>query len=333
MGLYFLAVTHHTASSRELESVYLDATEREVMRSHLHSLGISVAFIATCNRFEMIANGPDASLIHHAIIQLMASMRSTPTSFWQQHARTGQDHEVVSHLFHVACGLDSMIIGEDDILAQVKQSYASYADTTDTHAVLHKVFQSAIAVGKRARHETSISKGSYSVSSLAIDWVRKDDLEWFHRSVLIVGAGVMGIRTLKKYHALGHPRLTLVNRTDAKADRLAQAYGVSWFPYDELRSRLNDHEVVFFALASPKPIVTPDWDTHRIRLFIDMGMPRNIAPSIEGPKVITVDHLKTATEATAAKRRDEMIKVTLIIEEELGRFEEWRHHRDLVLRA
>ncbi|NDD66449.1 glutamyl-tRNA reductase [bacterium] len=333
MGLYFLAVTHHTASSRDLESVYLDVTERDVMRSQLHSLGISVAFIATCNRFELIANGPDARLIHQAVTQLMARMRAIPDSFWDQYAVTGQDHEVVSHLFHVACGMDSMIIGEDDILAQVKQSYAAYAQTPDTHSVLHKVFQSAVAVGKRARHETSISKGSYSVSSLAIDWVRKDELEWFNRSVLMVGAGVMGIRTLKKFHALGHPRLTLVNRTDAKADRLAHAYGVSWFPYHELRSRLTQYELVFFALASPKPIVTPEWDIRGVRLFIDMGMPRNIAPSIEGAKVITVDHLKTATDATVAKRREEMIKVSLIIEEELGRFEEWRQHRDVVMRA
>lgn len=333
MGLYFLAVTHHTASSRELESVYLDVAEREIMRSQLHSLGISVAFIATCNRFEIIANGPDSNLVHHAIIRLMTQMRSIPASFWAHHAHTGRDHEVVSHLFHVACGMASMIIGEDDILAQVKQSYVAYADTPDTHSVLHKVFQSAIAVGKRARHETAISKGSYSVSSLAIDWVRKDDLEWFNRSVLIVGAGVMGIRTLKKYHALGHPRLTLVNRTDAKADRLAQAYGVASFPYEMLRSRLHEYEVVFFALASPKPIVTPDWDTRGVRLMIDMGMPRNVDPSIEGPKVMTVDHLKTATEATVAKRRDEMVKVTVIIEEELGRFEDWQHHREVAMRA
>lgn len=330
MSLYLVAITHHTATSQELESVYLDQSEREELGARLLLMGIGSVFIATCNRFELVAEGSDASLIHRVVMDYMATRRSVTPLFWRRHAVIAHDREAMLHLFKVASGMDSMIIGEDEILSQVKNAYALYLERGYTTPVLNKVFQLAISVGKRARHETSISKGSYSVSSLAIDYFRKLDLEWFNRSVLIVGAGMMGIRTLKKLHALGHQRLTLVNRTDIKLRPFLESFKVNTFPFEALSTRINDYDVVVMAVAVPRPIVTASWNVAQVQLMLDLGMPRNIEVGI-GQHVITVETLKSLTDANVAKRRDEMEKVSEIIEAELDRFAEWVGYRETVV--
>ena len=219
------------------------------------------------------------------------------------------------------------IVGENEILSQVKDAYDDALKQDVTGPLLNKCFQSAVASGKRVRTETEISRGAYSVSSIAIDAIRQTKLDYFGKSILIVGLGTMGTRCLKKLHALAHPNVTLCNRTLSVSENLSQEYETSYFDYSDLSKRIGDFEIVISAVTERTFIIEPEnFNKNKEYLVIDLGLPRNVNPECDSRhlfQLINVDGLKEIATKNVKRRQGELVKVEIIIDDEIDRFNQW----------
>jgi len=291
-----------------------------------------IVILSTCNRIEWYVSSENLS-------ETLQDIRNDLQLFWQVsnldwtpfYELEGAD--AISHLFHVASGSKSMVIGETEILGQVKQAYSMFQKLGLTQSTLNKLFQTAIFVGKRSREETQISAGAQSVSSIAVDAVHDHFSGIPGRSVLIVGAGTMSNRALKKITSLGHYEVHITNRTAQKAEKFAQDHGVAVYPYEKLIEGINQFDALYFATQSYSFLVNKEdvKDCIKPVLLIDIGMPRNIDPDVvENPfvQLVTIETLKSVVEKNLDNRRDEVDKVTDIIQEEVQKYESWYTHRE-----
>lgn len=226
-----------------------------------------------------------------------------------------------------------MVFGEDEILSQVKKAYADFHALNTTGPTTNKLFQSAIGVGKRVRHETEISRGSYSISSIAIDAIRELKLDYFEHSILIVGTGTMGYRAIKKLVSIGHPSITICNRTLEKASKIAEELGVSVLDYGALADSVRQFNIVIVATAASDYVIRPAHfqNPSATSLIVDLTVPRNVDPAIDMAtcQVISVDGLKQIADKNVMKRRKEALKIQAILEDEQLKYEQWLHRRIL----
>ena len=293
--------------------------------------------LSTCNRTELYAcagNRADDESITDFLSEYCGISRDTFASHLYSHA----GHKAAEHLFSVASGIDSMVLGEDQILGQVKSAYSSAAGSTGT--VLNVLFQQAITVGKRARTETEIGRGAFSVGSAAVQLARSifDDLKG--RTVLIVGAGEMGEITTAHLVSSGASEVLVANRTGERAVSLASQFGGKPVGFEDLTSALEAADIVITSTGSREPVVTREMVSFAMRVrrgrpvfFIDIAVPRDIEPGVgdlDNVFVYDMDDLQAAVTADTATREAEVEKVEKIVLEEVEEFMRWFRTLDAV---
>ena len=288
MDMGQLGTSHKRASLNELESVHLNQELRDELCAQKQDLGIQeIVILSTCNRSEIYYISDDLDQTKTNIINWVADKKGLQAFDLEPLYVFRKEDEAVKHLFSVASGIESMVLGENEILTQVKDGYAAYQEAGHTGPYFNKVFQMATAVGKRVRTETDISRGAYSVSSIAIEAIREIMLDYFGRKILVVGLGVMGRRALKKLMALGHPSLTIINRTDSKAETFAKEERIFSLPYSKLAESAHEYDIILTAVSSREHLLNPDHfssDNSKTELVIDLGLPRNANPAINSDK-------------------------------------------------
>ena len=279
--------------------------------------------LATCNRIELYVAAPD----------IQACLKRLKTA-WVGDGDVSMHayyHDVaIDHLFAVASGLKSMVLGESEILGQVKQAYQHAVDAQLTGPYLNKLFQSSIALGKRVREETGIANGVYSISSIAVDQLRQHNLEFFGQSVLVIGAGTMARRAVKKMVAIGHPAVTLTNRTAATGRALATDLGVAYTPWDAALSALDTYPNILIAVGAKQPVIVPAMITQTPRTIIDLGMPRNVHPDVDqqaGVSVTLVDDLMEIANRNVAARKQAYGDVEVHMHEQRLEYQRWAAYR------
>ncbi|MCL4425495.1 MAG: glutamyl-tRNA reductase, partial [Firmicutes bacterium] len=251
-----------------------------------------------------------------------------------------QGREAVEHLFRVACGLDSLVVGETQILGQVKEAYLAAAKSQAVGKTLHNLFNQALRVGKRAHSETSISDNAVSVSYAAVELAKKifDNLEG--RKVLIVGAGKMGELTARHLVSSGASEILVANRTAEKAASLARLFQGRAVPWPEIPQALETVDVVISSTGAPgyvleKPVLARAMQGRRNRslFLIDIAVPRDVDPAVgqlENVFLYDMDDLKNVVDANLQQRVREGRKVERIIKEEVEKFEAWRETQEVV---
>jgi glutamyl-tRNA reductase len=271
---------------------------------------------------------------------MLSELHGIPEQDWAGTAYFSQDEHAVRHLFRVAAGLDSMVLGEGQILAQVKDAQDFARDQKLAHEVLERVFNEAISCGKRVRSDTSISEGAVSVAAASVSLARKifDDIA--SQSVLLVGAGDTGARVARHLQLFGVKDLRVTNRTRARADALASELNASVVPFDQLDEHLGQVSIAITAVASPDPIFTGPRvkaATDRTRsaplFMIDLAVPRNVARDVEdvgGVFVYDVDDLKGIVLGDEERRKAEAEKAEDIVAARVDHFIEWYRMRAAV---
>ena len=252
--------------------------------------------------------------------------------------RRGTD--AARHLFRVAAGLDSLVVGEPQILGQVKAAYAAASDRHHTGALTNRLFHSAFAAGKRVRAETGVGEGAVSVSYAAIALAKKIFGHLKGRSVLIVGAGEMAKLTGVHLQAQDVRRIAIVSRTLATAQSLAKrlnGVAVSW---DALDDALAAADIVITATGAPEPVLgrTRIEEAMRPRrnrplFIIDIAVPRDVEPdagNIDQVFLYNIDDLRTIVNENLARRGGELERAEAIVEEEVSRFSSWMQSREIV---
>lgn len=291
-----------------------------------HNIVKESFYLNTCNRAEFYAVS-DKDIPNYSDIQNIFCKHAgvkPPLSSNAWNLKTGE--EAVNHLFCVAASLDSMVVGETQILGQIKSAYLQAIKNKTTGPFLNHLIMHAITTAKRVRTETDISKGLVSVASVAVEMISRSLGTIANSTMLVIGAGetaALIVRQLKKY---GAGRIVVVNRTFENAVALAQHAGGEAVPWQKISSALEEADVVISSTSSPAPIIsnkTFSQVTAKPRVIIDLGTPRDVAPEIEkidGVSLFDIDKLKNIAADGNNKRVTEAKKAKELIIEETGRF-------------
>ncbi|WP_218079269.1 glutamyl-tRNA reductase [Anthocerotibacter panamensis] len=292
------------------------------------------AILSTCNRLEVYAV---LSEIEHGlpeISQYLAQSRQAPLLPLRQHLFTLLNQDAIMHLLRVAGGLDSMILGEGQVLAQVKGTYQAAQQAKTAGRILNELFKVGLKAGKRVRTETEIGTKAVSISSAAVELAHTKMSGLKGRHNLVIGAGDMGELFLRHLIAKGADRITLLNRSIDRAERLAaqfQQQPILVLPWEKLMVAVSEADLVFTCTATQEPILARQHlegmdRAQRALTFFDIGMPRNIAPDVvqvHGVWAYNVDDLKEVVDRNMAYRQQMVQQAEILLEDELNQFMNW----------
>jgi glutamyl-tRNA reductase len=316
----------------------LEAALRALMARH--SIAEAVV-LSTCNRAELYAACDDPARAREDLVTFIAEFHKVDPTAIQPHVYEVADLEVTRHAFRVAAGLDSLVVGEPQILGQVKEAYTAASETRAAGPLLNRLFHSSFGVGKRVRTETGLGSGAVSVSFAAVALARKIFGDLKGRSVLVIGAGEMGKLTALHMKSQGVHSVTIVSRTMAHAARTAQAIGgASAAPFDELDSVLGASDIVITATGAAAPILTKAHVEAVMRrrrgrplFIIDIAMPRDVeaaAGEIEQVFLYNIDDLQATVRENLARRSSEVARAEAIVGEEVEKFAAWLRSRGAI---
>jgi glutamyl-tRNA reductase len=296
--------------------------------------------ISTCNRTELYMVVGDAVEAESAALGALARQAEMrPTELFGR-LYSLRDGDAVRHLFEVAGGLDSMIVGEAEVQGQVKRAYELALVEGVTGPISNRLFRDALAAGKRVRTETAISRSHVSVSSVAVDLAQGALGELSSRRVLIVGAGENGELTAQALHRRGAHTVFVANRRYDRAIGLAQRFGGTAVRFDDLPAQLAEADIVVGCTSSPHQIVGRDemavvaeQRAGRPLLLIDIAVPRDIDPSVRelpGVTLYDMDDLQREVSRNVSGREAEATRARTLIEDEATRFVQWLGGLDVV---
>jgi glutamyl-tRNA reductase len=279
----------------------------------------------------------DPSATGEDLVGFFSEFQQLPADTIRPHLYSYRDHEAVRHLFRVSSGLDSLIVGEPQILGQVKEAYNVATAAAATGALLNKLFHWAFAVGKRVRSETALAEGAVSVSFAAVNLARKIFGHLEGRRVLVVGTGEMGKLTATHLKAQGIATLVITSRTLAHAQELADEVGGVARPWDALPQSLRESDIVITATGSPTAILSKTQiaaampaSRRRPLFIIDIAVPRDVDPAaaeMEQVFLYNIDDLQTIVRENIEKRGGEATRAEQIVEDEVQKFLTWQRSR------
>lgn len=335
MELFVFGLNHNSAPLELREALYFDDPAMTAfMRGWAAREGKSgIVGLSTCNRTEFYIASRHPEAHRERLLETLVSARGVESGHLRAHAYSFQDAEAIGHLCRVAAGIDSLVVGEDQILAQVKQAYRRAIDLGCAGAFLHLAFERALRVAKRVRTETRVNEGAVSVASVAVALVKKIFDNLAHCQALLLGAGETGELVARSLLSNGLTSLVVANRTPERARALAEAFGARTAHFSKLEEALASADIVICATGAPEPILTAEMLSRamdrrdgRMLAAIDISVPRNIDPradSIEQLFVYDMDALEEVCEENRRRRRAEIGKAEAIVEGETQRFVSW----------
>ena len=313
-----MLITHTKATIDEMESAWHGGIDQLLVRLKSHELVEECAVLKTCNRVEVYVVSPKGSKV---LLEFAKHIKVSSRII------DFLDHEEsLRHLLRLTSGLESTIVGEDQILGQVKELFAMAKKAHAVGKTLDTAFNKAIQVGKRIRTETGINKGSVSIGSAAVELAEKNLGGLEGKTVMVIGAGEMGTLVAKALANKNIKAIYVANRTFDKAAALACELNGMAVRYELMEKYIPMSDVVISATKAPHFVLTHEivsriMDEGKQELMlIDIGNPRNVESSvgeITGVTLYNIDNLKSISETNLEKRRDEVKKAELIIEEEL----------------
>lgn len=342
MHFFLLGVSHQTAPVDLREQ--LDFSSRDVgaaveALATRQSAAESVV-LSTCNRSEIYVASSDPERAREDITAFLSEYHGLPTAAFTPHLFAHDDEEAVRHLFRVAAGLDSRVVGEPQILGQVKDAFQTAADRRCTGPLLSKLFHWSFVVGKRVRTETGLGEGAVSTGFAAVALARKIFGQLDGRRVLVVGAGEVSTLTAQHLRGNGVGDITVTSRTPAHAEALAAAVDGRAVDWVRMPDALAAADIVVAATGSQRPILTraqvdAAMGRHRTEplFIIDMAVPRDVEAAVgdlEKVFLYNIDDLQTIVHENLSRRTSEMQRAEAIVSEELAKFLAWRRSRSAV---
>jgi glutamyl-tRNA reductase len=336
IDLLVVGVSHKTApvSVRERLAVEQDAVGRAL--GELTELpGVREAvMLSTCNRVELYVATDDGDRAAKGIAEVLGRRAEVAPAELAAHLYERRDTAAVQHLFRVAASLDSLVVGEPQILGQTKQAHEAALQQGSSGTVLNACFQYAFRVARRVRRETEIAKNPVSVSSVAVEFARQIVGDFAGRRVLVVSAGKMAELSVRALRAQG-AAVVLTNRTRSRAEDLAGKYGATVADWNDLAGALTAADIVIASTGAQRPVLTRELMTRvqrarkgRPLALIDIAAPRDVEPSVRELAdiyVADIDDLQQVAGTHREEREDEAAEAEAIVSEELERFlRAWR---------
>lgn len=339
MNLFCIGINHRTAPLDVREQVWYSNEEIRRLLPSLKANNLrECVFVSTCNRTELYGVALETDLSSATFEKLLSiiihsKVQVKPSLAEPRHFYTLQSLLVTRHLLSVASGIDSMVVGDVQILNQMKEAFDIARQQGAVGTILTKLFQTAFHTGKRARTETEIGHGAVSVSYAAAELAGKifDDLS--KRRALLVGAGETGKLTARHLASKGIGKLFLSNRTRERADAIATILGGTVVPFEHMQEIIQSVDIVITSVTAPSYILT-EQDVHTIMkhrsnsplFIIDIGVPRNVDPQankIDNVFLHDIDTLNIVVGKNLQKREGEVRKVREIVHTEMLKFYQW----------
>jgi glutamyl-tRNA reductase len=333
--LLALGASHKTAPLALRERIALtDGAAEALLRDLVAEPAIQEAVaLSTCNRTELYLVVRDPIEGETAVLSTLARRAGVRPTELLDSIYSLRNCEAARHLYRVASGLESMVIGESEVQGQVKRAYELALAARTTGPLTNKLFRAALATGKRVRTETAISAGRGSVASVAVDAARTALGDLTDRHVLIVGAGETAELTARALHAQGVTTMFVANRRRARAIALAQQFGGASGSFDALPGEIDRADIVITSTGSPHHLLGADDlaavmrdRAERPLLLIDLAVPRDIDPDaaeVPGVTLLDIDGLQAQVSRGLTVRRAEAVAAEGIVEEEIHTFAGW----------
>jgi glutamyl-tRNA reductase len=340
--LLLVGLSHRTAPVELRERLDFQGRLEEALRA-IAARGSTdeAAVLSTCNRAEVYAACSDVAAARADLAKFVGEFHGLGLSEVSGHLYDRTDLDVARHLFRVAAGLESLVVGEPQVLGQVKEAHTAAAQVQTVGPVLNRLFHSSFGVGKRVRTETGLGSGAVSVSYAAVALARKIFGELEGRNVLVIGAGEMGKLTARHMKSQGVHGVTIISRTMTHAARTAEAIGgASAAPWEEMDAALGVSDIVITATGAVAPILTKGRidavmrsRRNRPLFIIDISMPRDVEASageIEQVFLYNIDDLQSTVRENLARRASEVQHAETIVAEELDKFGAWLRSRGAI---
>ncbi len=333
MNLFAISINHRTAPVELRESLHLSENEiRAFIQQTKDNAFTEGIIISTCNRTEIYAIPRNDKISLKDLEDLIKNFKSS-FQVKDENFQYFVSRESIEHLFRVACGIDSLLIGDNQIFKQVKTSFQISEEMGFAGALIRRVMDAANRVGKRAINETAISEGAVTVSYAAVQLIEKIFSNLQKKSALIIGTGETGEIAAKHLHDRGIGRLALTNRTFDKAEKLAAELNTAVFPFSNFKDHLYKFDIIISATSAEGLILTKQDIENTMKkrnyspmVLMDIAIPRDIDPLSKNIDYVfyhDIDSLNIIVEQNLAKRKTEIPKVEKIIQEELDNFFEW----------
>ena len=340
--LLLLGLNHTTAPLELRERLAFNPRQRAdaLTRFKTQFPNCELVLLSTCNRVEFyLARAVHESPRAEELIDFLAEFQSLPAAEFSRHMYQKAEVDMVRHLFHVASSLDSMVLGETQILGQVRDAYDASTQLGAAGASLNPLFQKALAAAKQVMHETALTEGRLSVASVAVDYARGIFDRFNDKTVLSIGAGKMAQLVLRHFRDLQPGKLLVCNRDPAKAVTLATEFGGQQVPFDRLEDHLVAADIVLTSTGAQHAIITRQQfeglrkrRRYRPLFIIDIAVPRDVEPGvgeIDGVYLYNLDDLQDVVSKTQSQRKDVITSAHAIVEQHVEAFAVWHRQREL----
>lgn len=330
--IYLVGLNHRTAG--------VDVRERFALANHCDEEhwalpcngAVSEGMIlSTCNRVELLAAGNGD--VAGQMLDCWARARDAEAGELRPYVYIHKNLEAVRHLFSVASSLDSMVLGEPQILGQLKSAYRKAVECRATGVILNRLLHKAFSVAKRVRTETAVASSAVSISYAAVELAKRIFGDMHSHKALLVGAGEMAELAATHLLQAGIDEILVSNRTLARGQELAEQFHGRALPFEQLTNHLTEVDIIITSTGSPEPVIRArdiravlKARKNRPMFFIDIAVPRDIDPDVNGLDNVylyDIDDLKEVVEENLASRRDEAAKAADIVNEEVEFFSRW----------
>ena len=298
--------------------------------NEIHDQNMGDAFVvSTCNRTEIYTTTQNYLLI----AELYCKTIGVSLTEFMQYVNILKHEEALNHLFRVAAGLESQIIGDFEIIGQIKNAYHRFKkEKKYSNPFLERAINSAIQISKRIKNETGISNGAASVSYAAVHYILKNQAQISDKNILLLGVGEIGQNTVENLvKHVYKPKVKVANRTSEKAEKIAEKYNIPQIPFDNFREELAQTDILIVATGAQHPIINKThFPNGKETLVIDLSIPNNVEKNVTentNVSLVDVDQLSLHISETMIQRQKEIPKAESIIKEMTKDFIEWEKKR------
>ena len=335
MNIIVVGLSHKTAAVEIREKVAFAPTQMEKPLNAVVALPdiTEAVIVSTCNRVEIYATTRDVAGGMARLKRFLADYHGLSLEMLEKHLYSYHGEDATRHVFRVASSLDSMVVGEPQILGQIKTSYGYAAEYKSSGIILNRFLHKAFSVAKRVRTETKIASSAVSVAFAAVELAKKIFGELSDKTVLLIGAGEMCELAAKHFINTGVRGVMVTNRTFERAEKLAEEFDAKPLRYEDLLDHLPKADIILSSTGAPHFIIhEKDIEEvlrrrkHKPMFFIDIAVPRDIDPKVndvENAFLYTVDDLNGVVATNLEQRKIEAAKAEAIVEQEIGQFFKW----------
>ncbi len=340
MDILVVGLNHRTSPVELREKLAFSAVEAQKLYEKLldYKRVREAVLLSTCNRVEVYSWANEEGEDH--VLSLLEESKGVPSQAVLPSLYIYRGKEAVRHIFRVASSLDSMVLGEPQIVGQVKDAFEEALTCDATGVILNQLMKKALSVSKRVRTETAIGESAVSVSYAAVELSKKIFGDLANRKAMLVGAGEMAELAARHLVHQGVSRLTVVNRTLTRAQELAQELQGQAVPMEHLEEKLVEADIVITSTGAPHTLITSEAVQRAMKerkrrpiFFIDIAVPRDVDPEVERLENVylyDIDDLGQVVEENRRRREKESVKAEAIVIEEVDRFLQWLKSQEVV---